>query len=53
MTSPKDIATKATKLMKSPFGKQTADSDKTTQATVQAISANHVAEPETNSESDF
>ena len=50
-TSAEVKGTKAVKVMKSAFRKQTADSDKTTQATVKAISASHMAGLETDSES--
>ena len=42
---------KATKVGKNPLGKQRADADKTTQTTVQTVSASHLAELETDSES--
>ena len=45
-----DMGTKATKVGKNQLGKQKTDSAKTAQGMVQAISASHMTEQETDSE---
>ena len=51
-TPTKDTVAEPTKLEKHPSGKQSEDDNKTTQIKVKAISASHITEFETDSDSE-